>query len=324
MKHYYYYDSEKGEFVNVNYPLRDRVFHTITSWFIIGMVLSGFIVSGLTFISGSPSEISLKKENEVLLEEFQRNVTVLSELQNKINTLANRDNEIYRTVLGLDEIPEDERLAGVGGTDMNPLYSELRQPVGDLLRQASLELETIEHQINNQDLSLKEIKAYYNYNSQKMMNLPVLRPVEGIIMSGYGMRIHPIFRVRRMHQGVDFRARVGTPVYAPGDGIIKHAANKPGGFGLTIEIDHDFGYLTRYAHLSGFAEGIRPGTKVSRGDLIGYTGRTGRVNGPHLHYEVMREGQHVDPMNYLFADLTPQEYRLFRQISEDSFRASED
>jgi murein DD-endopeptidase MepM/ murein hydrolase activator NlpD len=323
LKHYYYYDSQKCEFVSVTYSGRDKLIHTITTWLTIGLVVAGVLITTLANFSGSPSEIALKAENRELLRQFVQNNTDIDHLRNKVSSLAERDNEIYRAVLGIDPIPYDERQAGSGGADLYSHFDRYTASTSQLLRQTAFDLEVIERQINIQQISLEEIIEYHNANQKKMRHLPVMRPVNGAILSGYGMRMHPVYRVRRMHQGLDFRARVGTPVYAPGDGTIIFAANRIGGYGLTIDMDHGYGYVTRYAHLSGFADGIRSGTKVKRGDLIGYTGRTGRVSGPHLHYEILYEGNHVDPMNYLFVDLSPQEYRAFMRMSESTTFASE-
>ena len=323
MKHYYYYDSQKCEFVTISYSVRDRLVHTLTTWLSVGIVMAGVAITLLANFSGSPAEMVLKAENRELLKQYRQNQVAIESLSGQITRLAEHDNEIYRTVLGIDPIPYDERLAGAGGADLYDHFNVYNQSTANLLRETAFNLEVIERQINIQQMSLEEIKAYYNENQRKMRHLPVMRPVDGAILSGYGMRIHPVFRVRRMHEGLDFRARVGTPVYAPGDGTIVFSANKAGGYGLTIEVDHGYGYLTRYAHLSGFADGIRPGRKVERGELIGYTGRTGRVSGPHLHFEIIKDGRTVDPMNYLFADLTPQEYRLFKKVGDSTVTSAD-
>lgn len=285
--------------------------------------MAGVLITTLAYFSGSPSEIALKAENRELLRQFIQNNTDIEHLKYKINTLAERDNEIYRTILGIDPITSDERMVGMGGADLYSHFDRYNASTAQLLRNTAFNLEVIERQINIQQLSLEEIKEFYNENQTMLRHLPVMRPIDGEILSGFGMRVHPVYRVRRMHEGLDFRARVGTPVYAPGDGTIQFAANRLGGYGLTIDLDHGYGYVTRYAHLSGFADGIRAGVKVKRGDLIGYTGRTGRVSGPHLHYEILHNGRAVNPMNYLFVDLTPQEYRAFMRMNNATTIATE-
>ncbi len=318
MKHYYYYDSQKCEFVTVEYRNSDRIVHTLTTWLTVGLVIAGLLIGFLVSFAGTPAEIALKSENSELLKQFRQSQSRIDQLSDQIALLAEKDNEVYRTVLGIDPISYDERLAGAGGADFYDRFDGLRESTANLLRSASFELENIERRIQIQNRSLEEVKEFYNSNETKMRHLPVMRPVDGVVLSGYGMRLHPVLGVRRMHEGIDFRARVGTPVYAPGDGVVKFAANRAGGYGLLVEIDHGYSYVTRYAHLSAFADGIRPGKRIKRGDLIAYTGRTGRVSGPHLHYEIHRNGRAVDPLNYMFADMTPQEYRMFVDINRKS------
>lgn len=315
MKKLYFYDNQRCDFVAVDYSQKDKVFHTVTTWLLVGIVAAGIFFTSLIYLSGSPAEIALRTENKELIRLHRAHQANLNRLSTQLTELATRDNEVYRTVLGMDPISDDQLRAGVGGADMFARFDGLNSSTTSLLRETSAKLENLEHRLSMQQFSFDEVKEFYNQNADKMRHLPILRPVEGVILSGYGMRNHPVLNVRRMHEGIDFRAGVGTPIYAPGDGVIKYSANRAGGYGLVIEIDHGHGYMTRFAHLSGFGDGIRVGKRVKRGDLIGYTGRSGVVSGPHLHYEIHRNGRPVDPLNYLFADLTPQEYRLFTQIS---------
>ncbi len=323
MKNLYYYDAQHCRFVNVEYPKKDKAFHTLTTWLLIGIVMAGLFVSSLVYLTGSPAEIALKAENRELLRQHQAHQANISELSEQLQFLSHLDNEVYRTVLGMDPISDDERMAGVGGADIYSRYDGYSPETSSLLRQTSAELESIEQRLNIQRFSFDEIREFYNRNAEKMRHLPILKPLDGVILSGYGMRTHPVLGVRRMHQGLDFRASVGTPVYAPGDGVVKFAANRAGGYGLTLDIDHGHGYVTRYAHLSGFADGVRVGKRIKRGDKIAYSGRSGVVSGPHLHYEIHRNGRAVDPLNYLFADLTPQEYQMFTRIHREQLSANQ-
>lgn len=314
MKNLYYYDPQQCEFVVVEYNKKDKILHTLTTSLLIGIVVAGFFITSLVYLSGSPAELALRAENRVLLNQHLQNQGTITQLSDQLGEISRRDNEVYRTVLGMDPIDEQQRMAGAGGADLFAAFEGLAPSTTALLRQTSSELENIEQRLRIQQYSFDEVREFYNRNSEKMRHLPILRPIDGIILSGYGMRTHPVLGVRRMHEGLDFRASIGTPIYAPGDGIIKYAANRAGGYGLTIEIDHGHGYMTRYAHLSAIGDGIRVGRRIERGQRIGYTGRSGVVSGPHLHYEIHRNGRPVDPLIYLFADLTPQEYQLFTRI----------
>lgn len=291
--------------------------HTITTWLLTGIVIAGLLIAVMVQVAGSPAEIALKTENTELLKQHREHLEKVNRLSQQLNTLAEQDSEVYRTVLGMEPIPEGERRAGAGGADIFARFDGLSPAATQLLRATASQLETIEQRLQIQRYSLQEVKEFYNENSDKLRHLPVMRPTDGAILSGFGMRNHPVLNVRRMHEGLDFRAAVGTPIYAPGNATVKRTGNRAGGYGLVIDLDHGHGYQTRYAHLSAVADGIRSGVKVERGDLIGYTGRSGVVSGPHLHYEIIRNGRKVDPMQYLFTDVMPNEYRMFSQVSQN-------
>ncbi|MEX0772690.1 MAG: M23 family metallopeptidase [Balneolales bacterium] len=317
MKHYYIYDENGCEFKPVEYSILDRMVHAICSAILYGVVLTGLAIIFLSFIAGTPNEIALQDENQKLYEQLHDTKEVIKEIDEKVNQLATVDNELYRSMLGVEPIPYDERQAGVGGADVYSEFDVYQSKTSDLLKWSAGTLESIERKINIQKLSFEEIKGYYNENQEKMRSMPVIRPVKGIVLSGFGMRTHPVHRTRRMHHGIDFRARNHNPIYATGDGEVKQARYW-GTYGNFLEIDHGFGFETRYAHLSKFADGIRSGEKVKRGELIGYTGETGVTTGPHLHYEVHLEGKGVDPLNYLFGDISPEEYREYRKIANEN------
>ena len=155
-----------------------------------------------------------------------------------------------------------------------------------------------------------------------MAGIPAIQPVKNLelnkLVSGFGFRIHPIYKVKMMHTGCDFSASRGTPVYATGDGVVRTVARNAGGYGNEIEIDHGFGYVTKYAHLEKF--NVRQGQRVKRGELIGFVGSTGAATAPHLHYEVIRSGQKVNPVHYFFRDLNPAQYEKILQLAEVGIR----
>jgi murein DD-endopeptidase MepM/ murein hydrolase activator NlpD len=147
--------------------------------------------------------------------------------------------------------------------------------------------------------------------------IPAIQPVRNKeltkLASGFGMRIHPIYKVKRMHTGVDFASPRGTPIYATGDGVVQVVTSNLGGYGKEIEIDHGYGYVTKYAHLDGF--NVKVGQKIKRGELIGYVGNTGSSTAPHLHYEVIYNGKKVDPVHYFYNDLSPGEYEKILELA---------
>ncbi len=317
MNNYYFYDDRECEFVPIEYRTPEKVIYTLSLWVLCGTVISALSLSVLAFVVGSPAEMALKAENKALYDKLHETRSTIEQLDQQISAIAETDNEMYRTVLGIEPIPEDERQAGVGGADMYAEYDAYSAEASELLRWTTSNLESMERRINIQRVSFEEIKAHYNENQELMSNIPAIRPLSGIILSGFGMRRHPVLRYNRMHEGVDFRARIGSPVYATGDGVVK-SARRQSTYGLMLIIDHGHGYETRYAHLSEFEDGIEPGVEVKRGQLIAKSGNSGVTSGPHLHYEVRQNGRAVDPLNYMFADLTPDEYIEYQRIADSN------
>ncbi len=320
LNNYYYYDEQSCEFVPVEYNSLERIVYTACIWILCGVVLSGIGISILSFSVGTPAEIALKAENQELIDQLEQTKTKIKDLDQEVDQLAKADNEMYRSVLGMEEIPYDERQAGAGGADVYSEFDVYNQETAEILKWTAENLESLERSINIQQVSFNEIKNYYNNNREKMKHIPAIKPTEGIILSGYGMRYHPVLGYERQHEGLDFRANVGSEIFATGDGVVKYAGLK-GTYGRLLIIDHEYGYESYYAHLSSFAKGIKPGTKVKRGDRVGFTGQSGMVEGPHLHYEIRRSSNPVDPLNFLFADTTPEEYMMYKEIVENNHRS---
>lgn len=289
--------------------------HSFSFW-LINCIIAATV--GLTILAnsvGTPAEIALKAENEALINQLKQAETSILSIEGRLETITELDNEIYRSVLGLEPIPEEERKAGTGGSDAYSEFDYYSADASDILRRTASKLDNLERRIGIQQLSLDEIKQYYNQNRKMMPSIPAIKPVNGIILNGFGMRVHPVLKYRRMHEGIDLRADVGTEVYATADGVVTYTGRK-GSYGNLVEIDHGYGFVTRYAHLSGFAKNVRPGTKVVRGQKVAYSGNSGLSTGPHLHYEVHKNNKPVDPLTFLIADITPDEYQMYKQINE--------
>jgi murein DD-endopeptidase MepM/ murein hydrolase activator NlpD len=155
-------------------------------------------------------------------------------------------------------------------------------------------------------------------NKEKMLaSIPAIQPISNKnlkrIASGFGYRIHPVYKTWRMHTGMDFTAPIGTPIYATGDGVVIKPKSRMSGYGKVVVVDHGYGYKTLYAHCSKII--VRPGQKVKRGQIIGYVGNTGISTGPHVHYEVLKNDRPVNPVNYFYQDLSPEEYEKVIEIS---------
>jgi len=311
---HYVYDEEQCSFIPVNYGKKERYLHTFSIWLISSVVFACVGLAALSKNIGTPAELALLAENRVLTGQLENTQTSILSLEDKIEGIARMDNEMYRSVLGMEPIPDEKRQPGTGGANIYSEFDLYSDDASEILRWTASRLDNLERRINVQQMSFNEIKEYYNTNQERLRHLPAIRPVNGILLSGFGMRIHPVFKYKRMHEGVDFRADIGTDLYATGDGVVKYASRR-GNYGNLLIIDHGFGFETLYAHLSGFADGIRVGSEVKRGQIVAYSGNTGLTNGPHLHYEVHLNGQPVDPLNYLFADVTPEEYLMYQEIA---------
>lgn len=309
---HFYYDEERCEFVPVIYSIKKRLINSFSFWVINGSVLAIIALSLLTNFVGTPAEIRLKDENRILQEQLSKTSTSISTLEDELQRIAQLDNEMYRTILGVEPLSQDVRIAGIGGADPYAHFDFYNKNTSELLRSTASRIDQLERRIGIQKHSFDEIKAYYNQNQTRLRNMPAIKPANGIIISGFGMRTHPILRYNRMHEGVDFRAEVNTEVFATGNGVITFAGRR-GAYGNLVEIDHGFGIITRYAHLSTFESGIRTGTEVERGQVIAYSGNTGRSAGPHLHYEVLVDGSPNDPINFMIADISPEEYLMFKE-----------
>lgn len=314
---HFVYDEDQCRFVPVNYGKKERYLHTFSIWLISSVV---FACAGLAALSknvGTPAELALKAENRVLANQLENTKNSILSLEDQVQMIADMDNEMYRSVLGMDPIPDEKRQPGVGGADIYSEFDLYTEDTSEILKWTASRLDNLERRVNVQQMSFNEIRDYYNNNQERLRHIPAIRPVNGILLSGFGMRIHPVFKYKRMHEGIDFRADVGTDLFSTGEGVVKYASRR-GNYGNLLVIDHGFGIETRYAHLSGFAEGIRVGSEVKRGQLVAYSGNTGLTNGPHLHYEVHVNGQAVDPLNYIFADVTPEEYLMYQEIASSN------
>jgi murein DD-endopeptidase MepM/ murein hydrolase activator NlpD len=247
------------------------------------------------------------KLNEFLARE-QNLSTVLSEMQD-------RDDNIYRTIFGADPYPSYKRELGTGGNQKK--YAAMQDLAhGDLVVEISKKLDILEKRIVAQSMSFDSVVNMAKNKEKLLQSIPSIQPISNAdltrIASGYGYRMHPIYKIMKMHTGMDFTADIGTPIFATGDAIVEKAETMSG-YGQIVVLDHGFGYKTRYAHVSKYK--CKPGEKVKRGDIIALVGNTGASVGPHLHYEVFYKGNHVNPVNFFFNDLSPEEFDQVITIS---------
>ncbi|MFD1314088.1 peptidoglycan DD-metalloendopeptidase family protein [Namhaeicola litoreus] len=313
----YYYDSDTLSYKKIQTRKRDRFRRAML--FIIASALFGFLsVTVLLQYIASPKEKVMQRELENLKLNYELLSKRMEQSQKVLDEIQERDNNIYRVYFEANPIPEEQRKAGFGGVNR---YKSLEGfDYSNMITEATKKMDVLSKQLYVQSKSLDEITGYAKDKEALLAAIPAIQPVSNEdltrMASGYGWRLDPFTKARKFHKGMDFTAPRGIPIYATGNGIVTRADNASSGFGNHIRIDHGFDYLTLYAHLSKY--NVRKGQRVKRGDLIGFIGSTGRSQAPHLHYEVWYKGQAVNPINFYYGELTPEEFQemLLRSSQE--------
>ena len=314
----YYFDPETCTFVEVE---TSYVRHIKRGALLLGIALvlaAGFTWAVDRYWWGTPEELALRSENQALQQQLARVSEKMTVLTGELDELAETDRELYRTLLQVDPISDDVRQVGVGGADPYEAYDRFEGATSTLLRQTAQTLDQLERQMSLQNESYRTLTEEAADRQRYLEELPALIPAQGPIVSGYGKRFHPILKVRKMHGGIDVLVRPGTPVVAPANGIVRRAGVSPT-YGNYIDLRHPAsGYMTRFAHLSEFADGLRRGQRVERGDIIAYSGNSGRSTGPHLHYEVrdLRTKRTLNPVYFFAPDMTPDRYETLLAQTE--------
>ncbi|TVQ15125.1 MAG: M23 family metallopeptidase [Bacteroidetes bacterium] len=279
-----------------------------------GMVFSVIVLSiGYTFME-SPKERMLLREISQFKDVFQEVNGQLDLFASVLQDIEHRDDQIYRVIFEAEPLSRAVREAGYGGVDRYEQFEGFDN--SELIASTMRRMDQLARQLVVQSKSYDEVFEMAKDKTDMLASIPAIVPIEKgtqRLVSGFGMRIHPIYKTLRMHSGVDFTAPTGTPIYAPGNGVVTTVERNRHGYGLMIVIDHGYGYETLYAHMSKFE--VKRGQHVKRGEIIGYVGNTGVSTAPHLHYEVIRHGKKVNPVNYFFNDLSPEEFEYIIEVA---------
>ena len=289
---------------------------------ILGYLSTG-IVSGIIFFFiflqffETPVTKRLKRENQQLLSQYTLMNKDIEKISKALEDIQMRDDNIYRVIFEANPIPSAVRMAGFGGANR---YTKLESmDNSELIASVAKKLDILSKQVYVQSKSYDEVVKMALGKEKMLASIPSIMPVSNKDLkrtaSGWGMRMHPIYRIPRFHYGMDFTAPTGTDVFATGNGIVKEV-DRNAGYGNIIVIDHGYGFETLYGHLS--RTNVKIGQVIKRGDVIGFVGSTGASTAPHLHYEVMKNGQKVNPQNYYFQDLNPLEYEKMISISSNT------
>ncbi|MDY6326748.1 MAG: M23 family metallopeptidase [Bacteroidales bacterium] len=271
-----------------------------------------FVWIGFYFVD-SPKVKLLERENNELkaeVEYLDGRIDLMSEV---LADIEDRDDNIYRSVFETDPVPREERYPLIA--EDTRFDSLSRSDANKLLKSANKKADQLMVRLAAQSRSLDTLARLAGSKADMLAAIPAIRPLKNMytITSGFGKRYHPVLKTLRNHTGVDIAAPKGTPIYATADGIVSRE-NPGSGYGTCVLINHGYSYQTLYAHMSKAA--VRPGQKVKRGQLVGYVGSTGMSSGSHLHYEVLKNGQHVNPIYYFFIDITPEEYNSLLESSK--------
>ena len=263
----------------------------------------------------SPREKALEREVDQLRFEYDILNQRLGQMNMVLGDLQDRDDNIYRVVFEAEPIPPEVRKAGFGGVNRYEKYKGLEN--NDLVIETMRKVDVLSKQLVVQSKSYDEIFGMIKSKSAMLSAIPAIQPVNNKdlkrMASGFGYRTDPIYKTTKFHAGMDFASPVGTEIYATGDGVVVRADADASGYGNHVRINHGYGYLTLYGHMSKI--NVRPGQKVHRGDVIGFVGNTGKSVGPHLHYEVHKNGQPINPVNFYYSDLSAEDYSRMIELS---------
>jgi len=315
----YRFNPDTLSYERIGVSLKERltkVFTYLSSSVAFALVMTVVFIN----LYETPQSKVLKRENKELLMQYELLQKDMEKIDVVLSDIQQRDDDIYRIIFESEPIPSTVRKAGFGGSNK---YSELGTlSNAKLVIEISKKMDILSKQAYIQSKSYDEVLRLALDKEKMLASIPAIQPISNKDLTrtsgGWGYRIHPIYKVRQFHYGMDFTAPTGTPIYATGDGVVtvvEGNSRSRVGFGLEIKIDHGYGYETLYAHLNSF--NVKRGQNVKRGEIIGYVGNTGLSTAPHLHYEVIRNGQAVDPIFFYSMDLSPEEYDRMIEISSN-------
>lgn len=316
----YRYNPQTLSYERAKYSPVERILRTlafIAPTIVLSVILAFFFAKRID----SPKELELQKENQFYAEQFQKMTGDMTLMSKVLEEMKQRDRDIYRVAFNADMFPDELRTMGIGGSNR---YKDLEgYSNSQLLKLTAQRIDSLESKLYGQSLSFQELVEIAKDKEDRLASIPAIQPVRNKdlkhVASGYGWRIDPIYKTQKMHTGMDFSSPIGTKVFATGNGKIVEVEVNSWGYGKCIVIDHGYGYKTRYGHLSAFK--VKVGQKVKRGDLIGLVGSTGKSTGPHVHYEVEKNGEKVNPVGYYHSDLSPEEYERLIQISNNALKS---
>lgn len=314
-KIFYRYNPETLSYERV-YPTKIQRLWALLRQLLLGAVIGIGVFAFTSYQIDSPKEKELKKENKLLLAQYQILSRRIDESDKILKELQERDNQLYRATFNADPIPDAIRRPGFGGTNRYESLMELNN--AELVIATTRKLDIMNKALYVQSNSYDELVNLIKTKGERMNCIPAVMPISPTelkqVSSGFGMRVHPVTGTLRPHTGIDLNAKAGTPIYVTGDGVVE-SARWDGGYGNCVIVDHGFGFKTLYSHCKDML--VRKGQRVTRGQKIGTVGMTGIATGNHLHYEVRVKGKPDNPAKYFFLTLSPAEYNEMLYVSEN-------
>jgi len=313
----YYYNTNTLRYEKLETPLRVKLLRVLG--FISAAIVTAVIIVSIAYrYFPSTKEKLLMQQNEKLETQFEMLDDKTRKLQQQMADLEQRDNEVYRTIFEASPVPDSVRVKEM----------EKMKEIQLVMSMNSTQLEnSIAQSINNlalrmsyQEKSYNEIVNFIKNKEALLGATPAIQPLSNSdlkrIASGFGYRIDPVYKTVKFHAGLDFTAPQGTPIYATANGVVRIAGNQGDGFGNHVVINHGYGYETLYGHM--FRVKVKSGTRVKRGEIIGWVGSTGKSTGPHCHYEVHKNGRPLDPAYFFYNDLTPEQFDRLLKLAASS------
>lgn len=316
----YRYNTKTLSYEKIQKTPKDHLIKLVT-YSITGIVFASFFLTFTYFFIDSPKEKKLKRENQYLALQYEILNKKMDQVSSVLDNLEYRDDNIYRVIFEAEPISDNIRKAGYGGVNR---YDHLNGYTNsDIVINTSKKLDQITKQLYIQSKSFDEVVEMAKKKEEMLASIPSIMPIANKdlkrVSSGFGMRLHPVLKIWKHHPGQDFTAPIGTEIYATGNGKVIKTVKKKFGYGYHVIVDHGYGYQTLYGHMSKIT--VRPGQKVKRGDVVGLLGNTGTSTGPHLHYEVRKNNRKINPVNYYYQDLTPEQFEQIIELSNQPIQS---
>ncbi|MFY7839071.1 MAG: M23 family metallopeptidase [Lacibacter sp.] len=303
----YFYNTNTLRYEKLVTPLRVKLLRVFS--FLAAVSVAGFLFMQISYrYFPSANEQKLRKENSRLKENYSILNEEIKRMNQSLREIEKRDNQVYRSIFEANPLPDSARAKMMEKQEEDRLIARLSED--ELNSSIILQINTLRNRLYAQTTSFTAIETMVKNKEALLAATPAIQPVSNKdlsrLASGFGYRIDPVYKTTKFHAGLDFAAPQGTPIYATADGTVTLAGNSGNGFGNHVVINHGYGYETLYGHMVRVK--ARNGQKIRRGEVVGWVGSTGKSTGPHLHYEVHKNGRDLDPIYFFYNDLTPEQF----------------